>query len=158
MKWLNHQVVTGFLVYAATDDLLLAACGMAGAIFPDKIEGNPRGGFSRFGWRSRHRGWSHWPLLYLALMGFLLKWQGISNVWELLGNASLRGSPSMVGLAFCSGALLHILEDALCGKVPILTPNQKYGIRLFKVGSIKEYVVSIGIVLLCYAVKETLIK
>ena len=153
MKWLNHQAVTGFIMYAATDDLLLALCGMAGAILPDKMEGNPRGGISSIGWRSRHRGWSHWPLLYLAMMGLLLKWQGIPSFPEFFGNDSMRESPAMVGLAVCCGALLHIAEDALCGKVPLFLPDRKYGIRLFKVGSVKEYIVSIGIVLLCYAIK-----
>ena len=37
MKWINHQVVTGVVVYTATADLLLTAYSMAGAILPDKI-------------------------------------------------------------------------------------------------------------------------
>ena len=69
MKWINHQVVTGVIMYAATEDLLLTACGMAGAILPDKVEGSPRRGIMSWGWRSRHRGWSHWPLLYVAVIG-----------------------------------------------------------------------------------------
>ena len=55
MKWINHQVVTGVVVYTATADLLLTAYSMAGAILPDKIEGNPRAG-NYWTWRSRHRG------------------------------------------------------------------------------------------------------
>lgn len=39
MKWVNHQVLTGVIVYAATDDMLLTIYSMAGAIFPDKVEG-----------------------------------------------------------------------------------------------------------------------
>ena len=70
MKWVNHQVVTGVIVYTATEDLLLTAYSMAGAILPDKVEGNPRAG-SYWSWRSRHRGWSHWPMLYLGLIFFL---------------------------------------------------------------------------------------
>ena len=41
MKWINHEVVTGVIVYAATDDLLLTIYSMAGAIVPDKLEGMP---------------------------------------------------------------------------------------------------------------------
>ena len=44
MKWVNHQVLTGVIVYAATDDMLLTIYSMAGAIFPDKVEGSPRAG------------------------------------------------------------------------------------------------------------------
>ena len=41
-------------------------------------------------------------------------------------------------------------EDALCGKVPLFTPWQKVGFRLFTVGSIAEYLVSLVLVLLAY--------
>jgi inner membrane protein len=54
------------------------------------------------------------------------------------------------------GALLHILEDALCGKVPFLLPSQKVGIRLFQVGSVLEYLFSIGIVLAAYLLGQCL--
>ena len=37
MKWINHQVVTGVVVYTVTADLLLTAYSMAGAILPAKI-------------------------------------------------------------------------------------------------------------------------
>ena len=53
MKWLTHEVVTGVIVYAATDDPMAAVYSMAGAIIPDKVEGNP---FKR---HLSHRGWSH---------------------------------------------------------------------------------------------------
>lgn len=154
MKWVNHQVVTGVILYAVTEDLLLTACGMAGAILPDKVEGNPRGGLLSLGWRSRHRGWSHWPLIYLALMGLLLEWQGIPLLAEApLGELMAEGHPVMAGLALCAGALLHILEDAVCGKVPVFTPDHKYGIRLFSVGSLREYIFSMVAVLFCYVLK-----
>jgi len=155
MKWLNHQCVTGVIVYVATEDLLLTAFGMAGAILPDRVEGNPRGRLSGLGWRSRHRGWSHWPMLYIALIGLLTKLQGASSLPDFFVNhAPLAAGypPSYFGIALCAGALLHIAEDAVCGKVPFLTPNRKVGIRLFTVGSFTEYFFSLGVVLLCYAV------
>lgn len=154
MKWINHQVVTGVIMYAATEDLLLTACGMAGAIFPDKVEGNPRRGLMSWGWRSRHRGWSHWPLLYVAVIGLLLKWQGVPSLLEFpAGGILSETSPMRIGIALCLGALLHIAEDAVCGKVPVLYPNRKWGLRLFKVGSVAEYVFALAVVLLCYMVK-----
>lgn len=146
MKWVSHQIVTGVVVFAATDDMLLTAAAMAGAIFPDKVEGNPRAeGY--WSWRSRHRGWSHWPLLYLALIGFLVRTEEQAAMFVLFDVVR-------VGTFFCVGALLHIAEDALCGKVPLLTPSQRVGVRLFTVGSVTEYVVAAGIVVLAYGVRR----
>jgi hypothetical protein len=34
MKWINHEIVTGVIVYGATQDMLAAAFAMGGAIFP----------------------------------------------------------------------------------------------------------------------------
>jgi inner membrane protein len=48
--------------------------------------------------------------------------------------------------------LLHIAEDAVCGKVPCLFPWQKIGIKLFKVGSVTEYLFSMAVVVLTYIV------
>ena len=58
-----------------------------------------------------------------------------------------------IGTYICIGALLHIAEDAVCGKVPFLTPYHKVGIRLFKVGSVTEYLFTIAAVLLCYGLR-----
>ena len=44
MKWVNHEIVTGVIVYAAAGELLPALYSMAGAVLPDKLEGNPRSG------------------------------------------------------------------------------------------------------------------
>ena len=146
MKWVNHQVVTGVIVYTATEDLLLTAYSMAGAILPDKVEGNPRAG-SYWSWRSRHRGWSHWPMLYLGLIFFL------SRLEEGQLTALPTADLTTIGIYICIGALLHIAEDAVCGKVPLLTPYHKVGIRLFKVGSVPEYLFTIAAVLLCYGLR-----
>ena len=148
MKWVNHQIVTGVVVYTATQNLLFAAYSMAGAILPDKMEGNPRTAKNYWSWRSKHRGWSHWPLLYLAVLGALL---AVNR-----GNMSVTGLWDMSTIAgyMMVGALLHIAEDALCGKVPFLHPAQKIGLKLFAVGSVLEYLFSIAFVLLAYAVQK----
>ena len=49
------------------------------------------------------------------------------------------------------GALLHIAEDAVCGKVPGVTPTQKLGIRLFTVGSFREYAFVLFCIIVVYA-------
>ena len=70
MKWVSHVVLTGTIAYAVTSNPLPAAAACVGAVLPDKIEGTP-GSVGWNTWRSRHRGWSHWPMLYLALLGAL---------------------------------------------------------------------------------------
>ena len=52
----------------------------------------------------------------------------------------------------CIGALLHIVEDAFCGKVPLFLPWQKVGIKLFTVGSVTEYLFSMAVVILTYII------
>jgi len=43
---------------------------------------------------------------------------------------------------FFIGSILHILEDALCGKIPFYSLRHPIGIRLFYVGTEKEYLVA----------------
>lgn len=145
MKWLTHEVVTGVIVYAATDDPMAAVYSMAGAIVPDKVEGNPFRRRSLFGFRCAHRGWSHWPMLYLLIGGAALRGE------EYLGIS--LGTVGEIIFFMAVGALLHIAEDAICGKVPFIIPTQKIGIKLFKVGSIREYIVALILIIGAYGVK-----
>lgn len=145
VKWISHQIVTGAVIYLATDSLLLTACGMAGAVIPDRLEGDPRRAGDYWLWRRRHRGLSHWPAPYLFVIALLL---------------SLRPAvpfsvdePVMVPVAVMAGALLHILEDALCGEVPLIFPGDKIGLKLFAVGSFTEYFFAAGLVLLAYGLR-----
>ena len=147
MKWINHQIVTGVVVYAATNSLLYAAYSMAGTILPDKLEGDPRRASNYWSWRSRHRGWSHWPVPYLFVIAMLLLVKkgnmAAIDMWDV----------SLITIYIMIGALLHILEDALCGKVPLISLSEKIGLKLFKVGSFREYFCCILLVLLVYAAK-----
>ena len=95
-------------------------------------------------WRSRHRGWSHWPLLYV--LGFL----ALGAFGEELGEDAL--SLILAGRFILLGALFHIAEDALCGKVPLLHPKKKVGVRLFRVGSFGEYALALVLVLFFYGI------
>lgn len=141
MKWINHQIVTGFVVAAATDDALLTASAIVGSVIPDRVEGSPpRDSSAYWKWRSRHRTWSHYPLIYLALIG------AVHFAKDYFPDATLALNLATGALI---GALLHIAEDALCGKVPVFTPHRKHGLKLFKVGSWREYFVAALIIAAC---------
>ncbi|WP_462331978.1 metal-dependent hydrolase [Schwartzia sp. (in: firmicutes)] len=146
MKWISHEVVTGVLVYTVTEDLTLTVCAMAGAVIPDRLDGDPRKAKDYWLWRGSHRGWSHWPAPYLFVIAAVLSAeQGMEN-----GDA---GRWMLIPVAVMAGALLHILEDALCGKVPLIFPGEKIGLKLFPVGSFREYFFALGIVLAAYGIK-----
>ena len=133
MKWINHQIVTGFIVYAATDDALFVASSIVGAVIPDRVEGSPpQESRAYWKWRKNHRTWSHYPPLYLALIA------AIQFAIAYFQNPQLTLALNLILYALV-GALLHIVEDGICGKVPVFTPRRKHGIKLFTVGSWKEY-------------------
>ena len=147
MKWLNHQIVTGFIVATATDDALFTASAIVGAVLPDRVEGSPPKDSSAYWkWRKRHRTWSHWPPLYLSLIGaaFVAK--------DMYPDPTLVFALNLLTYALV-GALLHIAEDAFCGKVPLLTPHKKYGLKLFKVGTWREYFFAAVIIATCLFVR-----
>ena len=146
MKWTSHISLTATIAYAVTADPMLTAAAAVGAVLPDKIEGTPQSiGWST--WRSRHRGWSHWPMLYIALIGGLMQAQ----------QYFFYDAAFFAVLAWIfGGALLHIAEDAVCGKVPLLYPTQKVGIRFFTVGSFREYLFVIFCIIVVYAVQHFL--
>ncbi len=73
---------------------------------------------------------------------------------------SISFTPLMSGSTFFAvltwifgGALCHIAEDAVCGKVPLLYPTQKVGIRLFTVGSFREYLFASFCIIIVYAMQ-----
>lgn len=141
MTWVSHIAVTGTIAYAVTADPLLTAAAAVGAVLPDKVEGSP-GSVGWNTWRNRHRGWSHWPVLYLALIGGLAQ----ARAYFFYDAAFF----SVLTWLFV-GALLHIAEDAVCGKVPGIFPMQKIGIRLFTVGSFREYLFAGFCIIVVYA-------
>ena len=142
MKWINHQIVTGFIVSTATDDAIFTASSIVGAVLPDRVEGSPpKENKAYWKWRKNHRTWSHYPPIYFALIAAAQVAKSlIPNPYNLI--------PTLITYALV-GALLHIAEDGICGKVPIFTPHRKYGIRLFKVGSRLEYFFVVLIILGC---------
>lgn len=141
MKWVSHITLTATIAYAVSADPMCTAAAAVGAVLPDKIEGAP-GSVGWSTWRSRHRGWSHWPMLYLALIGGLAH----ARTYFFYDTAFFA-----VLTWLLIGALLHIAEDAVCGKVPFLYPTQKVGIRLFTVGSFREYLFVLVCIVVIYA-------
>lgn len=147
MKWISHQIATGFLVYAATDNALFVASSVIGAVIPDRVEGTPpKENKAYWKWRQNHRTWSHYPPLYLAIISALL------TAKFYLPNPTLAILLNVLLYIFI-GALLHVAEDALCGKVPVFKPRKKYGFKLFKVGSWQEYFCVALIICGCVAFK-----
>lgn len=146
MKWINHQIVTGFIVCTATDDALFTASAIVGAVLPDKVEGSPPQESSAYWkWRKKHRTWSHYPLIYIALIV-------AAQVAKNLVPSPYSLIPILLTYVLI-GALLHVAEDALCGKVPIFTPYKKYGLKLFKVGAWSEYFFAALIIAICLFVR-----
>ena len=145
MKWQNHQIATGFIVYAATNDALMVAASILGAVLPDRVEGQPpKESKAYWKWRKNHRTWSHYPPLYFLFLAFaqVVKMYLQSPIAEIFLN--------LISYVLI-GALLHIAEDGICGKVPILSTQKKHGLKLFKVGSVGEYICTGLIVFGCVA-------
>jgi len=133
MKWMNHALVTGILVYGFSGGkVFFTLAGMAGSLFPDRIEGRPpEEGEKLEPWRRLHRKASHWFVPYAAMAVTAL----ISALTHRAGETVF----SLVG-SFSLGCLFHIGEDALCGYVPSLHPRRKIGARCCAVGSVSEYI------------------
>lgn len=133
MKWVSHKVLTFGIILMVTKDPVAAFCSVPGAVFPDWIEGSPPKGSGYWDWRTRHRGFSHWFMLYFVILGSVYAARRYG--------CTFFGYPVLYDFLrfFLVGALMHILEDAVCGKVPFLFPSKRYGIRLFTVGSFAEY-------------------
>ncbi len=147
MKWINHQIVTGFIVCTVTNDALFTASSIVGAVIPDRVEGSPPKESSAYWkWRKSHRTWSHYPLIYLALIA------AAQFAKDYYPEPTLAFALNLITYALV-GALLHIAEDGICGKVPILLPHKKHGIKLFKVGSWREYFFAALIILICLFVR-----
>lgn len=145
MKWQNHQIATGFIVYAATNDALMVAASIFGAVLPDRVEGQPpKNDKAYWKWRRNHRTLSHYPPLYFLMLALaqVAKIYYPNPIAEIFLNIL---SYTLIG------ALLHIAEDGICGKVPILSTKKKHGLKLFKVGSFGEYICTALIVLGCVA-------
>jgi inner membrane protein len=129
-----------------------------GSIVPDFIEGK---GFlyDYEKWMRSHRTYSHWFIPYAVL--FLISFIGMGwEVWGLVKSGILflpneKGKILFFILSALSlGCLLHILEDAVSGKVPLWHPKKRtFGVRLVRTRSFAEYVFVFVVVLLVIVYK-----
>jgi len=151
LKWVNHKLVTGSLIFAVTGNPILSLVSAAGSIVPDAIERMP------IGKRMTHRQFSHWWLPYLVV--FYLSYSSASqhgvlnitakNIYDLVFYQHFSSLSGFLVIAYFSlGSLLHIAEDAFCGTVPCITIHHRIGIKLFKVGSPREYLIAFSLSLL----------
>ena len=101
----------------------------AGAAFPDMRDGILAGG-SRTIWRGIHRTVSHWPVLYPAVMAFLV-FSGVDIPETVLRYV----------WAFLTGALIHISCDFLTPMgIPLYPPFKKRAsLKLIRTGTILDY-------------------
>lgn len=171
MKWRNHRLTTSAIVFAATGHVLPFLFAAFGSVFPDAVEGHD---YTSDRWKQNHRGVSHYLPMYLAIcLLFATVLQGsVVRDWSMLlpnpfASIAVSGQePTMLSwdftFSFLSygtfwffvGAALHILEDAICGKVPIYSLHHKIGVRLFRVGTGREYAVSLLIVGIALGIRE----
>lgn len=118
MTWRNHALFTASLLWITGQAWPAIAVATMASTWPDRIE-------HVFGWR--HRGVSHWPGLWLGLLG----------IAQLTPVPILRWGV----LWFAVGSLTHILGDMLSKSgVPLLWPHRTVrGLGLFRVGSWREH-------------------
>ena len=146
MIWRNHRFFTAATVFFISGDPIGSLIASGSSTFPDRIEGID---YSKNIYHSHHRKASHWWLPYAIIMGVAWAVSGAQMPLTIIKNIK-SGRIDFTGpgvlmiagsITFCCalGAFLHILEDSVCGKVPLFRPNKKeFGIRLFKVRSATE--------------------
>ena len=135
MRWPTHQVGA----IAAALWLGLPAAGVAasfvGGVLPDVFDqkiaglfGNRQKAFNRI-----HRGFTHWPGLWLGLF--------LAALYFLPKEAAWLSRPVCTGLAL--GGLSHVVLDMLTVQgVPLLPFSRKnrFSLKLCKTGGVGEYV------------------
>ena len=141
MTGMGHRIVTFAVIGGITGSPLAATLGGLSAAIPDTLEymlfGRARIGF--------HRKFTHWfvPWLMMAALCFCNAGWGIEydSAWFSIGAMPLIADmTSGVGsfIWACAafwflGPLMHIAEDACCGKVPFLLPwGRGFGVYLFR--------------------------
>ena len=158
MVWKSHQAVTAVTVFAVTRNIPATIIATIASVFPDWIEF--RIPFVR--WESFHRTYCHFWAFYLFPLIALYVFMGSFGI-PLFGSGSefskaifmlkaeIGGVKNFylakdfipvvcnIGFWFLIGCLMHIAEDAICGRIPITSPTQRaHLIRFFYTGGLGE--------------------
>jgi|WetSurMetagenome_2_1015567.scaffolds.fasta_scaffold19261_6 hypothetical protein len=152
MTWISHKLATGAVVFAVTGNPVPALFAAAGSIIPDALEGFPKNESDYDRWRKNHRRMTHWfvpymviaAVLYCVAFSFGVRPLGTVSLshfssFAFFANKSLYGFLAYAFSYMAIGAVLHCVQDALCGAVPSLNPQKRVGTRFFYVGSFKEF-------------------
>ncbi len=138
MTWKSHRIITFATILAITANVYAAGFSMLGSTFPDRVEGPLR--------KIIHRTYSHWFVIYIIALATLFLYNPqVLNPMQI--NQTMTVYPIHTFLFwFTTGSLLHIIEDAVCGKIPTWSPTKRKNIlpRLFYTGSFKEYLYSLS--------------
>ena len=138
MTWSSHRVITFVSVVLYTQDVWKASAAMMGSTFPDRVERWISGS-----WQRHHRKASHWfPLYLLVLFGLFVC--PVYNEFQANLVSFFRW--------YVFGCLAHIIEDSVCGRIPLFLPGKPKWIcpRLFYTGGWGEnlfvffYVLCVG--------------
>lgn len=152
MKWVSHKILSFSLVWLGFNDFFGAVISGVGSIFPDLVEGKD---YESERWRRVHRTYTHclaWWVLLLGLVMILSYVRFGAFPYEIKGFWFIHSSELGISkniltqlflfygsFYFVLGWVLHILEDAISGRVPLWKPQERnFGIRLVKVGSFAE--------------------
>lgn len=157
MRWINHKITTFSLVYLFTKNPVVSILAMFGSIIPDSLEGRS---FESIQWKRNHRKITHWAIAYLIIslifvfLSYMRYKTFIFSINPLLALYMLKQAPTelvyfsiiYIGFFFSLGALLHIAEDSISGKVPLLNPWKRvFGTKLIVTGSVWEYLISFSL-------------
>jgi inner membrane protein len=79
-------------------------------------------------------------VLYVAALALFWTPDALSATGVQIWQSGIVKKVQIFMFWFSAGGLLHILEDAICGPVPLLYPTKRTTVlpRLFKVGSLGE--------------------
>jgi len=158
MTWKSHKLITFAVVWAFTHNFFYSIIASLGSIIPDILEGKIFL-FDFQKWKRLHRTYSHWFIPYVII--FIVSFFSINEkTFYLMKNDFLffpnkeSSLNAFIFSALSLGCLMHILEDAISGKVPLLHPKRKtFGIKLIRTRSLLEYLFAFSVALLIFVFK-----
>jgi len=162
MKWVNHKAITFSVAYYLSGNIFYSLISALGAVFPDWVEGF---NYSDPNWKKRHRTYSHWWVLYVAILLvttfiFLSKFHvDFRNIKEVVISKTIPLDniaylSYSVFFWFVVGCLFHIVQDAFTGSIPVLSPTKKVNwFRIVRTGTIWEYIASIVLIFLIFVLR-----